>query len=296
MEINNDMIIKYLLKKKEQPYSFENQKNIMTWSNKFPTKFLNLFGDKFYKIGVTQMYDNKNISFYTSFLTLLFEEVMTLTTKEEINKITSFSNDLVNKLSNIPDNLKQISKEAFKKYIKNTDSCIWVYELIVHVYKFNFLIFDFKTNDIYTIYSTDVMNPWRPFLLFAKQDNNWEPIRTSENKFFDYNDNIIKKILSTSEIKYYDNGIINKDYILVDNLNEIMNDYNVTNTINDSSNSMDSENTKTFIKKDVKNNLSQNKLNKMTKDELITYMKSLNLKPNSKSTKKDLIQTVLAEN
>jgi len=296
MEINNDMIIKYLLKKKEQTFSFENQKNIMTWSNKFPTKFLNLFGDKFYKIGVTQVNDNKNISFYTSFLTLLFEEVMTLTSKEELSKINSFSNDLVNKLSNIPDNLKQISKEAFKKYIKNTDSCIWVYELIVHVYKFNFLIFDFKTNDIYTIYPTDVMNPWRPFLLFAKQDNNWEPIRTSENKFFDYNDNIIKKILSTSEIKYYDNGIINKDYILVDNLNEIMNEYTVTNTIDDSTNSIDSENTKTFIKKDVKNNLSQNKLNKMTKDELITYMKSLNLKPNSKSTKKDLIQTVLAEN
>jgi len=296
MEINNDMIIKYLLKKKDQAVSFENQKNIMTWSNKFPIKFLNLFGDKFYKIGVTQTNDNKNISFYTSFLTLLFEEIMTLTQKEEINKLNSFSNDLVNKLTNIPDNLKQISKEALKKYIKNTDSCIWVYELIVHVYKFNFLIFDFKTNDIYTIYPKDVMNPWRPFLLFAKQENNWEPIRTSENKFFDYNDNIIKKILSTSEIKYYDNGIINKDYILVDNLNEIMNDYNVTNTINDSSNSIDSENTKTFIKKDVKNNLSQNKLSKMTKDELITYMKSLNLKPNSKSTKKDLIQTVLAEN
>ena len=42
--------------------------------------------------------------------------------------------------------------------------------------------------------------------------------------------------------------------------------------------------------------ISESKLNKMTKDDLIIYMKSLNLKPNTKSTKKDLIKTVLSQN
>ena len=38
---------------------------------------------------------------------------------------------------------------------------------------------------------------------------------------------------------------------------------------------------------------SEEKLNKMTKDELIKHALSLNLKPKSKSTKKDLIQMII---
>jgi hypothetical protein len=43
-------------------------------------------------------------------------------------------------------------------------------------------IIDFKSEEIYTIHSNDVMNPWRPFLLFAKNNSNWEPIRNQDKK------------------------------------------------------------------------------------------------------------------
>ena len=46
-----------------------------------------------------------------------------------------------------------------------------------------------------------------------------------------------------------------------------------------------------FIKTEIK--ISEAKLNKMTKTELINHLKSLNIKTLSKATKKDLIELIL---
>jgi hypothetical protein len=162
----------------------------------------------------------------------------------------------------------------------------------------NILIFDFKTNGIYTLYPNDIMNPWRPFLLFAKSDNNWEPIRNQEKNHFSYNDTVIKKILTGNqniEIKYYDGSIIKKDFVLVDNINEIMDEEfkssNKENILSDDSDNS-SINDAFISNNEQEIKPTKNKLTKMTKDELMKYMKSLNIKFNTKSTKKDLIELV----
>jgi hypothetical protein len=151
----------------------------------------------------------------------------------------------------------------------------------------NILVFDFKTNGIYTLYPNDIMNPWRPFLLFAKNDFNWEPIRNQDKKYFSYNDLFIKKILSSIEVKYYDGSIIKKDFILVDNINEIMDEeFKENNKLKNNTDSDESP---------VKVELTKNKLTKMTKEELILYMKSLNLVFNNKSKKTELIELVMTQ-
>ena len=44
MAINYDLILKYLVKEeKEKELSFTNQKNFMTYSDKFPNEFKNIF-------------------------------------------------------------------------------------------------------------------------------------------------------------------------------------------------------------------------------------------------------------
>ena len=315
MEINYDLILKYLVANKVEENQFVSKKNIMIFSDTFPNNFKELLGDKFYKVGVTQIVDNLNISFFSSFLTLMAENYMSLMESEEMTQINKLINELVDDINNnkIPNSLKDIVKGALKKYVKDKEICIWLLEMLAHKLMINVLIFDFKSEEIYTIYPQDIMNPWRPFLLFAKNNFNWEPIRNQDKKFFSYNDVVIKKILTNSnvEIKYYDGNIIKKDFILVDNINEIINEEFGNKNNNDfnkiSSNESDESSTNnenTFISaKDVnitqkitqqkEEKINKSKLIKMTKEELINYMKSVNLKFNTKSTKKDLIELVL---
>jgi hypothetical protein len=288
MEINYDLILKYLLPDKVEETLFESKKNIMIFSDTFPHNYKDLLGDKFYRIGVTQNYNNFNISFFSSFLTLLSDNYMALTEDEEMTQINKLINEILEDINNkeVPNSLKDIVKGALKKYVKDKETCIWLLELIVHKFMINLLIFDFKTQSIYTLYPKDVMNPWRPFLLFAKNDFNWEPIRNQEKRFYSYNDTFIKKILSSNEIKYYDGSIIKKDFTLVDNINEIMDEeFHIEKqhegVVSDSS--------------EESVDLKKTKLTKMTKEELMLYMKSLNLTFNKKSTKKDLIELVLTQ-
>jgi hypothetical protein len=63
MEINYDLIIKYLVKKTSN--EFTTQKNLFNYSINFPQKFKDIFGEKFYRFGVTvNDKDNNNISFW----------------------------------------------------------------------------------------------------------------------------------------------------------------------------------------------------------------------------------------
>lgn len=300
MEINYNLILKYLLPNKVEDKSFESKKNMMIFSDSFPSNYKELLGDKFYRVGVTQSYDNLNISFFTSFLTLIADNYMTLLESEEMTNVNKLINEVLEDINNnnIPNSLKDIVKGALKKYVKEKEVCIWLLEMLVHKFMINILIFDFKTNGIYTLYPNDIMNPWRPFLLFAKSNNNWEPIRNQEKNHFSYNDSFIKKILTGNqniEVKYYDGSIIKKDFVLVDNINEIMDEEfkssNKENILSD-----DSDNSSindTFISNNEQETKpTKNKLIKMTKDELMKYMKSLNIKFNTKSTKKDLIELV----
>jgi hypothetical protein len=310
MEINYDMIIKYLSPNKNESYRFDSQRNMMGFSDKFPSEFRDLLGDKFYRIGVTQEIENQKISFFTSFLTLLVDNYMTLMENEEkthINKLMNELNEYTNK--NVPKSLEDIIKGVLKKYIKDKEICIWTLELLVHKFGINLLILDFKTINIYTVYPSDVMNPWKPFLLFGKYENNWEPIRNNEKSMFSYNDNIIKKILlgNQLEVKYYDSNIIKKDYFLLDNIHEILHtefkkeessviteDNNSEVNDENTDDSLVNENNKTFIKNSIDIKISKTKLEKMKKNEIIDYMKSLNMNVTvtTKTTKKQLLEMI----
>lgn len=295
MEINYDMIVKYLVKEQSKEKNFVHQKNFMTYSDKFPAEFKNILGDKFYRIGVTQNINKKNISFYTCLITLLDENMMSITEKEELNKINDLVSIINNKITKLPSQLKDISKGEIKKYLKDIESNIWIYELIANYLKINFIIFDFNTLELFTIYCGDFMDPWRTCLFLAKSENTWEPIRNNEKKFFCYNDNVLKKILAQTNINlnYLDNKIIKKDLVIVDNLKELLANLNKSETNIESEINITSDNIEDipFIKNEIK--LSESKLNKMTKPDLIIHLKSLNIKSSIKSTKKDLIQLIL---
>ena len=320
MEINYDMILKYLSKKKEV-VSFESKKNLMKFSDDFPQVFKDLFGDKFYRVGVTQIIAEKNVSFYTSILTVLIDDYITTMENEEVY----YQNKLFDELNTGLKNLE------LKKKLKDRETNISIIELLVNKFDINVIIFDFKENNCMTLYPLDVMNPWKSTILLSKFNDKWEPIRNPDKKIFNYNDQIIKKILLTNnnlQIKYYDGDKINKEYILTDNINEILsqeiedekvntsedldendqdengqdengqdkNDQDVNENDQDvNENDQDvneNESNNTFIKVEI----SLNKLQKMKKDDLIKYLESINKKiPNKNAKKDDLIKIILAK-
>lgn len=216
MEINYNLIIKYLSKKAD---TFITKNNIFNYANTFPEKFQNLLSDKFYRLGIT-VYDknNNNVSFWSSLLTLIDKDFSVSFNNNEGSIINNYKNELLDNFNVSKDNKYKIFTD--KTILRDKLNKVPDFELleyIVTILDINFIIFDFKSFDIYSLYNGNKMNPFKSILLFAKYDNYWEPIMIIKDKVniqrsFNYNDHNIKKILDSNEILYYDNQ---KEYSLM---------------------------------------------------------------------------------
>ena len=239
MEITYNVIIKYLCEKQDNPTilaktelaKFTTQKNIFSYSTQFPNKFKNLLTDKFYRYGVsTHDNENNNISFWSTLLTLLDKKFIIPFTSDEIEIINQFKNQLIERYSKkkISAFLKDLDKNDWRERFR-LEPDIYILQYIVDILDINILIMDFKTINIYSVFRKDIMNPWKQTIIIAKYDSNWEPIMSVKAKgntqrLFDYNDAIIKKLITTEKlISYFDTEKINKDFICIENIHDVIN-------------------------------------------------------------------------
>jgi hypothetical protein len=252
MEINYDLIIKYLVTKKN---TFASKKHILVYSDLFPEKFKDFFQNKFYRYGINQI-----DSIYVTLLILLNKNFISSTTEEEKYEINKFK--------------KSINQYDLLINLKNKTDI----QILSDILDINFIIFDFKNEDIQIIYpGSEECNPYKPTLLFANYEEFYEPIiyETENKKIFSYNDQFIKKI--------YQTVTINKNIKLKDNILEIINDFNPKKN---------NEN-QTFIKT-INNEYDSNKLIKLTKKDLQVILDKKNIKINiSKMLKKDIVELIM---
>lgn len=246
MTITYDDIINSLCNKKTNFYT---NLNIMKYASEFD-KFNNIFDNSFYRYGIYQYNDEySNISFISSILYCI-----------DPNYFIMSKDDLFSKIN-------QMKLNSDFDIVKNL--------------KINIIIFDFKNNKIKSLYDGEYFNPFVETVLLANNDNYWEPICCKENKTFSYisnKSNVFKHKILTEKIEYIDNT---KDFILNDNIDEIM-----TETFG-------TENNLFTTKNKVYENLTKSKLNKMKKEEIIEIINDLNLEiKNIKPTKKDLINII----
>lgn len=289
MEINYDIIIKYLSNDTTKTNIFTNKKHILTYSDKFPNKFIEILQNKFYKYGITIVDNNNiNISFYSSLLTLLNKKFISFTQDEEINYINNFKNFINEKIKTfIPsENLKlYLEKNKLNKKDLSNNIDVYYIQTIVEILDINLLILDFLNNEIFIVYPDAECNPWKPTIILANYNNFWEPIiyDIKSKRTFNINDIYLKKILYETDIKYYNSKLINKYFILNDNLKEIVNKIIPDETTK----SLD-----TFVKINTQS-YDTTTLNKITKAELSDICKLKNLKINTKMVKKELIDLIL---
>lgn len=287
MDITYDLIIKYLVPKKSDVDLFITQKNMYTYSKDFPEGFKNLLTDKHYRYGIA-VYDNEknNISFWSSLLTLLIQEFIIMYSNDESQSINKFKNELIEKYSKLKmaSFIKQFDKNDIRERIK-LEPEVTVLQYVVDILDINFIIFDFETLNVTTVYHTQIMNPWKPVLLFAKFKSVWEPIMTS-NRLFNFNDAIIKKILTSDNlVKYYGEEVItNKKYDIITDINEVVKNENkkLGGNIKDE-----------LTDKDDIKQLNKTKLNKMKMPELTDLYAKLELASNKKMVKADMINNIL---
>jgi hypothetical protein len=238
---------------------FSTKLNIMMFVNQF-SSFKNIFTNDFYRYGV-HIYDNdyKNISFLSSILYCIEQKY------SYIDK-----NILLNKIKEISDTLKDD------------------YD-IVNKLNINILVFDFKNENIKSIYNGDYLNPYKETIFLANYEKYWEPICCKDYKMFNITlskCNILKNKILNNDISYINDS---KIYSLNDNLNEILEDKFgiVENKTGD-----DYFTTKNTIY----SNLTKNKLNKMTKNDILQIIDDLNIDISSlkKPTKTVLIDLILS--
>lgn len=315
MDINYKTILEYLSMEVPEDVNnnnFPTKKNIMVSSDNFPEVFSNLLvlpGKKtFYRYGVTR-YNNEqnNISFLSSFLTLLNKEYITLDKSEELSEIKSFMTNIRSKI--LEKGFKFELKNRFEHQIlldrieKLTFDDGLLGQLISQVLDVNFIIFDFKTEKIETMFKGDFLNPWKVTFLLGKYENYWEPIMC-DKKQFSYNDSFLKKILTNEEIHYYNEEYLSKCYSLLDNTTEIANFENlsevsdnevVDNNLDDNSEDESSE-SDTFINpvNEIKNmKLNKTKLRSLKKDEIFELLSRLNVNITKDTNKNEMIKSLL---
>jgi hypothetical protein len=156
------------------------------------------------------------------------------------------------------------------------------------------------------------MNPWKQTLLLSKFKNYWEPIMMIKNKsetkrVFDYNDNVIKKIIQTENlIEYFEKNKTDKEFMYISNINDVLSiekkklKIPETQLIEDSDSSVKTDDEDNiFVKKDELEKigkLNKSKINKMRVQELWDIIGKLNIVIEKKNpTKSILMESILSK-
>ena len=184
--ITYELIFEYLCDNNKKSSNFPNKRNLIVYGDDFPDKFSKLFGKNYYRYGVNS-YDinQENISLYSSLLTILDKEFISLSVTEQQKKVRNFITFLIDRL---PQNYAEshfktlsISKETIKDNVIKMD---WlVLQLVATILKINILIFDFVSEDRKILYHSDFCNPWQPFIFLAKKDEYFEPIMSEKKNY-----------------------------------------------------------------------------------------------------------------
>jgi len=245
MDINYDLILSHLLKKKINTSKY-------TYNNDLKFKLFNNLKN-YYRYGIISHDDNQNnISFYSSILSLIDNNF--IITNDELSIINSFKNDLIFKYDKLllSDSISDLNKSDIREKLK-IEPNHEIIQYIVDILKINIIIFKSNNNiyddNIYVIYSNGLIHDGCldlsiKTLILLNYDNIWEPLIENNNniikKFFNNQDDIIIEILKNKnlinyyhnlkDIKYIEDYIINKtvlNKLKLDKIKEIIQKLNI---------------------------------------------------------------------
>ena len=203
---------------------FPNKHNLMINMTE-SEHFSKYFNKNYYRHGVL-IFDTvqNNISFFSSFLSLVDNNFMSLD-KFKQNKIIYLLKDYLlnqftenNLYKTYKLNLTEIPKNIIKDEIKNKVTPI-VIQLVIEIFKINFIIFNYDNNDKYIFFPGSCFDIYKPTIFIAQKNEYFEPIIKNKQKMFNVNDKIIKILLS-KKFKYVKFGSVKKKILINRNLHQ----------------------------------------------------------------------------
>ena len=293
MEINYDIIIKYLAKNEiEKNVEDIVKQNLIKKFEDFSENIQTILKNNFYIYGIKVCNDdNENISHWSSLLFLIIKDFILLTDNEQlmyIKKIKSQMVEYIKKNYKKFKNRKKFSKDYAIELIRSNKFNPLILELFSYCFKINIFIIDFLENKIFTVSIDEYFNPWIPTVFLSKHNDFYQPLLTNTNKKF-YYDNL--KFIFNNEIEYFCKDYLEQNFVLIDNIFEIINmDKNKKNLSNKNEIDDSDEIKNTFIKN---TDFNKNKLNKMKKTEIIELIKQFNLNIKIKQKKSHLINEII---
>tara|TARA_B110000977_G_scaffold171312_1_gene222686 strand:- start:515 stop:1291 length:777 start_codon:yes stop_codon:yes gene_type:complete len=202
MEITFETIVSYLSNKKD---SFINNINIVK-----PIDTFN-FDIPMFRIGILNKNEETNISLTQSILNLINTEYIYKNKEEKLLLGKYFINELRNywKLNykDINNNFNSIRGEkAILNLTKNTNESLDILYVLSFCLHTNVLVLDYQntTSKIISYYMNESnLNFYKPFIILAKNNNNYEPVFNHEKKIFAYDD-IVNYLTSYNSIEIED--------------------------------------------------------------------------------------------
>lgn len=261
MEITFDTIINYLSNKKT---TFINKINIIKPIDEFN------FDIPMFRVGILNRFKNKNISMIQSILYCINQEYLYQSQEDKVKLGDRLIKEIESYINiNYNDNNIMSKLEASKHIESMKKKSFLNYEEILYIFSFclktNFIVLDYiteKSSVISYFLNDNVIDHMRPFIILAKNENDFEPVFNHEKKLLSYDD------------------VIN----YISNYNTI----NITDIFKPVKSNSKSDSV--FINN---NNYTFESLNKKLKADLMQICDSMNIKYIKKDLKKTLIEKIL---
>jgi hypothetical protein len=298
--ITYNIILKYLSPVHKKQSTFPNKPNLVIDYNEFPIN-IKCYLKNFYRYGVkSHNEEGDNISFLSSILASIDKKFLVSDSEESIKLFNEEMENFIQKSGNYTTynyNLTGLTKSTILCKIKEKVSPIYI-QIVCDLLNINVIIINFETGDKTGYYSGVEFNLFYPTIFMAYCNEYYEPIFYKEKKYYNYNDRILEKVMS-SNFTIVPIGTLHKDFIIMNDILILLD--NMFNINDDSDNDSfvehksEKDSELNNINKSTLLNFSANKLKKKKKEDLIEIANSLNITINSKNKKEDIIETIIKQ-
>lgn len=297
--ITYEKIIQYLSPEKKNNVNFPNKPNLIVYFDEFPNIIKQYFNKNFFRYGVrTHNKDGDNISFWYSVLSILDKYFLTFDKDEQDRKVEYIKQHLYDELHKSGNyhkyeyNLTGLTKSTILEKIKDKVTNLSI-QVFCDFFKVNILCINFDDGQKYVYYYGKIFNVYYPCIILSYYNDYYEPILYGKDKkYFTYNDKILEKLIVGVKVSSIASS--QKELIIENDVVNIVNDmFKDEIEVN-----VESEEIEQKIDLDKYQNLTESKLNKKRKDELLDIAKDLQLNLGELQTKTKIqiitqIKTVL---
>jgi len=238
-QIKLDVILKFLVNSEyTKKIKKENDNINLKYLDYCNSSKFNFFKDILFnhvdRIGIHHNNKLEN-SIYFSLLYILYKDYYLLDNNDQNSMIKTLKNrikdDIINRNLKLPKDLfKKKAIQKLKKNINNEDMDVYILSIFFNI---NIYVFSYSDKKIKIFYKENELNTYKKNIFINEINNIYYPLiyKLDNGRFFKYNSTLLNNILFSNYVKIY-NLKNNKEFVISNNWESILDDYLKINTSN----------------------------------------------------------------